>query len=163
MGSTGLLTPLMSSQLVYGDGVDDIKEFFSGTFSRGGRRGEGGSSLCSRPVILGSVLTIWLFSLSISLIVLASKYENLSVNSLSSRLDNVDSRHSSNHAKALERIGQVDNNHRETVNQLGSTVQEVDKLQGKVRQSLKEMKIFLNGMGTVAANAVKELNNLKLK
>ena len=23
--STGLLTPLMSSQLVYGDGVDDIK------------------------------------------------------------------------------------------------------------------------------------------
>ena len=52
---------------------------------------------------------------------------------------------------------------RETVNQLGSTVQEVDKLQGKVRQSLKEMKIFLNGMGTVAANAVKELNNLKLK
>merc|ERR1712156_710115 len=112
MGSTGLLTPLMSSQLVYGDGVDDIKEFFSGTFSR---------------------------------------------------LDNVDSRHSSNHAKALERIGQVDNNHRETVNQLGNTVQEVDKLQGKVRQSLKEMKIFLNGMGTVAANAVKELNNLKLK
>ena len=52
---------------------------------------------------------------------------------------------------------------RETVNQLGNTVQEVDKLQGKVRQSLKEMKIFLNGMGTVAANAVKELNNLKLK
>ena len=42
-------------------------------------------------------------------------------------------------------------------------MQEVDKLQGKVRQSLKEMKIFLNGMGTVAANAVKELNNLKLK
>merc|ERR1711936_1200523 len=147
MGSTGLHTLLMSSQLVYGDGVDDIKEFFSGTFSRGGRRGEG-ASLCTRPVILGAVLTIWLFALSISLIVLASKYENLSVTSLSSRLDNVDSRHSSNHAKALERIGQVDNNHRETVNQLG-----------KVRQSLKEMKIFLNGMGTVAANAVKELNN----
>merc|ERR1712223_2206391 len=141
MGSTGLLTPLMSSQLVYGDGVDDIKEFFSGTFSRAGRRGETGG-LCTRPVILGAVLTI---------------------TSLSSRLDNVDSRHSSNHAKALERIGQVDNNHRETVNQLGNTVQEVDKLQGKVRQSLKEMKIFLNGMGTVAANAVKELNNLKLK
>merc|ERR1711953_925887 len=137
MGSTGLLTPLMSSQLVYGDGVDDIKEFFSGTFSRAGRRGETGG-LCTRPVILGAVLTIWLFALSIS-------------------------RHSSNHAKALERIGQVDNNHRETVYQLGNTVQEVDKLQGKVRQSLKEMKIFLNGMGTVAANAVKELNNLKLK
>merc|ERR1712024_294729 len=156
-------TPLMSSQLVYGDGVDDIKEFFSGTFSRAGRRGAEGGSLCTRPVILGSVLTIWLFALSVSLIVLASKYENLSVTSLSSRLDTVDSRHSSNHAKALERIGQVDNNHRETVNQLGNTVHEVDKLQGKVRQSLKEMKIFLNGMGTVAANAVKELNNLKLK
>ena len=101
----------MSSQLVYGDGVDDIKEFFSGTFSRAGRRGEAGS-LCSRPVILGAVITIWLFSLSVSLIVVASKYQNLSVVSLSSRLDNVDSRHSSNHAKALERIGEVDSHHR---------------------------------------------------
>ena len=52
---------------------------------------------------------------------------------------------------------------RQTIGQLGSTVQEVDKLQGKVRQSLKELKIFLNGMGTVADNAVKELNNLKFK
>ena len=52
---------------------------------------------------------------------------------------------------------------RQTIGQLGSTVQEVDKLQGKVRQSLKELKIFLGGMGTVADNAVKELNNLKFK
>merc|ERR1712109_296421 len=130
----GRLSALMSSQLVYGDGGEDIKEFLSGTFSRGGRRGEGG--LCSRPVILGAVLTIWLLALSISLIAVASKYQNLSVVSLSSRLDTVDSRHNSNHAKALERTGQ-----------------EVDKLQGKVRQSLKELKIFLNGMGTVADNA----------
>ena len=105
------LSSVMSSQLVYGDGVDDIKEFFSGTFSRAGRRGEAGG-LCSRPVILGAVITIWLFSLSVSLIVVASKYQNLSVVSLSSRLDNVDSRHSSNHAKALERIGEVDSHHR---------------------------------------------------
>merc|ERR1711936_27638 len=112
------LSALMSSQLVYGDGVEDIKEFLSGTFSRG-RRGEGGS-LCSRPVILGAVLTIWLLALSISLIAVASKYQNLSVVSLSSRLDTVDSRHNSNHAKALERIGQVDSHHRQTIGQLGS-------------------------------------------
>merc|ERR1711953_357580 len=155
------LSALMSSQLVYGDGVEDIKEFLSGTFSRGGRREGGG--LCSRPVILGAVLTIWLLALSISLIVVASKYQNLSVVSLSSRLDTVDSRHSTNHAKALERIGQVDSHHRETIGQLENTVQQVETLQGKVRQSLKELKIFLGGMGTVADNAVKELNNLKLK
>ena len=50
---------------------------------------------------------------------------------------------------------------RETISQLGDTVEEVGRLQGKVRQSLKELKIFLNGMGTVASNAVKELNTLK--
>ena len=33
----------------------------------------------------------------------------------------------------------------------------------QVRQSLKELKIFLNGMGTVASNAVKELNTLKFE
>ena len=66
----------MGSTLVYGDGVDDIKvifiehkilknniemlkEFFSGTFSRGSRRGEGGGIVCTRPIILGSVMIIW--------------------------------------------------------------------------------------------------------
>ena len=33
------------------------------------------SSLLSRPVILGSLLLIWLFGLSLALIVLASKYQ----------------------------------------------------------------------------------------
>jgi len=152
----------MGSTLVYGDGVDDIKDFFTDTFSRAGRRGEGGG-FCSRPVILGSILILWLFSLSISLIVVANKYQNLSVTSLSSRLDNVDSRHKNNHVKALQRIGQVDNHHRETINQLGNTIEQVDELQSKVRQSLKELKIFLNGMGTVANNAVKELNSLNFE
>ena len=53
--------------------------------------------------------------------------------------------------------------YRETIGQLENTVQQVETLQGKVRQSLKELKIFLGGMGTVADNAVKELNNLKFK
>ena len=52
---------------------------------------------------------------------------------------------------------------RETIQQLGNTVDQVGKLQGKVRQSLKELKIFLNGMGTVANNAVKELNSLRFE
>ena len=52
---------------------------------------------------------------------------------------------------------------RQTIGQLGDTVDQVEKLQGKVRQSLKELKIFLNGMGTVADNAVKELNNLRFE
>merc|ERR1712117_946905 len=102
----------MGSTLVYGDGVDDIKEFFTSSFSRGSRHSDGGSSVCTRPIILGSVLIIWLFCLSISLIVLGSKYQDLSVTHLSSRLDTVDSRHSDNHAKALKRIGQVDSHHR---------------------------------------------------
>merc|ERR1712018_778539 len=101
----------MGSTLVYGDGVDDIKDFFTDTFSRAGRRGEGGG-FCTRPVILGSILILWLFSLSISLIIVANKYQNLSVTSLSSRLDNVDTRHNNNHANALERIGKVDTHHR---------------------------------------------------
>ena len=114
----------------------------------------------------------------------AANYRDLSVTHLSSRLDSVDTRHNNNHAKALQRIGQVDTHHRwdvepaysyslssvntrvfvvcrETISQLGDTVEEVGRLQGKVRQSLKELKIFLNGMGTVASNAVKELNTLK--
>merc|ERR1711868_175513 len=152
----------MGSTLVYGDGVDDIKEFFTDTFSRGSRR-ETGSSVCSRPVIIGALLFLWLFCLSVSLIVVASKYQNLSVTSLSSRLDSVDSKHNTNHAQALQRIGQVDSHHRQTIGQLGDTVDQVGKLQGKVRQSLKELKIFLNGMGTVANNAVKELNSLKFE
>ena len=114
---------------------------------------------------------------------MAANYRDLSVTHLSSRLDSVDTRHNNNHAKALQRIGQVDSHHRwdaepaysyslspvnistcvfrETISQLGDTVEEVGRLQGKVRQSLKELKIFLNGMGTVASNAVKELNTLK--
>ena len=36
-----------------------LKEFFTGTFSRGSRHSDGGGSVCTRPVILGSVLIIW--------------------------------------------------------------------------------------------------------
>jgi len=150
----------MGSTLVYGDGVEDIKDFFTDTFSRGRGR-EGGGACCTRPVVLGAVLLIWLFSLSVALAVVAANYRDLSVTHLSTRLDSVDTRHNNNHAKALQRIGQVDTHHRETISQLGDTVEEVGRLQGKVRQSLKELKIFLNGMGTVASNAVKELNTLK--
>ena len=42
----------------------------------------------------------------------AANYRDLSVTHLSSRLDSVDTRHNNNHAKALQRIGQVDSHHR---------------------------------------------------
>ena len=45
-------------------------------------------------MILGSVLLLWLFGLSIALIVVSSKYADLSVVALSSRLDGVERHHS---------------------------------------------------------------------
>ena len=42
----------------------------------------------------------------------AANYRDLSVTHLSTRLDSVDTRHNNNHAKALQRIGQVDTHHR---------------------------------------------------
>ena len=147
----------MGSQLVYGDGVDDIKDFFRGAMSTDRRDG----GLCTRPVIAGSVILLWLFCLSISLIVVSSKYQNLSVVSLSSRLDNVDSLHAANHAKAIQKISLVDTQHKDTVSQLGQTVDQVEKLQGKVKESLRELKYFLAGLGKVAEGAAKQLEDLR--
>ena len=146
----------MGSQLVYGDGVDDIKDFFSGALESSRRDG----GLCSRPVVVGSAVLLWLFCLSISLIVVASKYENLSVVSLSSRLDSLDSHHSLNHDKALQKIHKVDTQHKDTMSQLGQTVDQVEELQRKMKDSLKELKFFLAGLGKVAEKAANELDNL---
>ena len=38
------------------------------------RRDSGGSCLCGRPVVLGSLLLLWLFGLSVALIVVSVKY-----------------------------------------------------------------------------------------
>ena len=46
----------------------DVQDFFTDTFSRGRGR-EGGGACCTRPVVLGAVLLIWLFSLSVALAV----------------------------------------------------------------------------------------------
>ena len=148
----------MGSQLVYGDGVDDIKDCFRGAMTTDRRDG---GLLCTRPVIAGSVILLWLFCLSISLIVVSSKYQNLSVVSLSSRLDNVDSLHSANHAQAIQKISLLDTQHNDTVTQLGQTVDQVEKLQRKVKESLRELKYFLAGLGKVAEGAAKQLENLK--
>ena len=151
------ILPVMGTQLVYGDGVDDIKDFFTGALANSRRDG----GLCSRPVVVGSVVLLWLFSLSISLIVVSYKYQNLSTVSLSSRLDTVDSLHTSNHAKAIQKISLVDAQHKDTVSQLGQTVDQVEELQGKVKDSLKELKYFLAGLGKVAEDAAKQLEKLK--
>ena len=102
-----------------------------------------------------------IFSLSISLIVISSKFQNLSAVSLSPRLDNVDSLHSANHAKAIQKISLVDTQHKDTVTQLGQTVDQVEMLQGKVKESLREMKYFLAGLGKVAEGAAKQLEDLR--
>ena len=147
----------MGSQLVYGDGVEDIKDFFRGALP--GDRRDGG--LCTRPVVAGSVVILWLFCLSISLIVLSSKYQNLSTVSLSSRLDTVHSLHSANHQEAIQKIQLVDTQHKDTVNQLGHTVDKVEQLQGKVKESLEELKYFLAGLGKVADSAAQQLEQLR--
>ena len=46
----------------------NVQDFFTDTFSRGRGR-EGGGACCTRPVVLGAVLLIWLFSLSVALAV----------------------------------------------------------------------------------------------
>ncbi|XP_023323676.1 uncharacterized protein LOC111697784 isoform X2 [Eurytemora carolleeae] len=99
----------MSSSIVYGDGLDDVKDCMLGVVTRRDR-GEGCS--CNRPVILGSILIIWLFSVSVALIVVASKYQNLSVVSLSSRLDQVDRLHLEKHSNTNSRIDTVSSQHR---------------------------------------------------
>ena len=82
----------MGSTLVYGDGVEDIKvtclgrtsadltvdvqDFFTDTFSRGRGR-EGGGACCTRPVVLGAVLLIWLFSLSVALAVVRRQLDRV--------------------------------------------------------------------------------------
>ena len=151
----------MGSQLVYGDGMEDIKEFFRGALTSDRERRGGG--FCSRPVVVGSLVLIWLFSLSIALIVIASRYEDLSVVSLSSRLDSVDSLHSSNHEAALKRISDVDEEHKDTVLQLDQTLGQVERIQGKVSNSLRELKYFLARLGRVAEGAAKQLEDLSNK
>ena len=147
----------MGSELVYGDGVEDIKDFFMGALTHE-RRDRG---LCTRPVVAGSVVLLWLFCLSISLIVVSSRYQNMSTVSLASRLDTVHSLHSANHQEAIQRISLVDTQHKDTVSQLGSTVEQVEQLQGKLKESLKELKYFLAGLGKVADGAAKQLEQLK--
>ena len=81
--------------------------------------------------------------------------------SLSSRLDNVDSLHSANHDKAIQKISLVDTQHKDMVYQLGQAVDQVEKLQGKVKESLRELKYFLAGLGKVAEGAAKQLEDLR--
>ena len=45
---------------------------------------------------------------------------------------------------------------------MGDTVDQVAALQGKVRQSLKELQFFLAGLGKVAEDAASQLDSLQL-
>ncbi|XP_023323675.1 uncharacterized protein LOC111697784 isoform X1 [Eurytemora carolleeae] len=148
----------MSSSIVYGDGLDDVKDCMLGVVTRRDR-GEGCS--CNRPVILGSILIIWLFSVSVALIVVASKYQNLSVVSLSSRLDQVDRLHLEKHSNTNSRIDTVSSQHRTTAEQLAQTADNLIELQSRLRESLSGLAGFLSDLGQVARDAGSQLNKIK--
>ena len=107
------------------------------------------------------MILLWLFCLSVALIVVSTRFEDLSVTALSSRLDRLDSTHSENHLKAVQRIADVDSSHKETVMALGNTVQQVDLIQGKVKNTFREMKYFLTGLAKVAQGAATQLEELE--
>merc|ERR1712210_404341 len=89
MGLRRETPPTMGDRrMVFGDGLEDIKDCFLGSVSSNGGGGQGG--FFTRPVIIGSVLLLWLFGLTIALIVVSSKYADLSIVALSSRLDGVE-------------------------------------------------------------------------
>ena len=115
------------------------------------------STSCCRPVSIVSIVTIWLSCLSIALLVVSSKYANMSVVTISSRLDMLDTKHEDIHEDTVDMIDTVESQHRETVLKLIRTVGEVDELEGQVRESLKELKYFFLGLEKVAADASERL------
>merc|ERR1712115_388356 len=146
-------------RMVFGDGLEDIKDCFLGSVSYN-RGGDGG--LLSRPVIIGSILLLWLFGLSVGLIVVVSKYEDLSVVALSSRLDGVEQTHSDRHSAALQNIESVDSAHRRTVTKLRQTADRVEELQGHLEASLGKLSMFLGNLGRVAGDASREMDRIKI-
>merc|ERR1712203_268345 len=87
-------------RMVFGDGLEDIKDCFLGSVSSNGGSGHGG--FFTRPVIIGSVLLLWLFGLTIALVAVSSKYADLSIVALSSRLDGVEQHHADKHTLSAE-------------------------------------------------------------
>jgi len=117
--------------------------------------------LFSRPVIIGSVLLLWMFGLTIALIVVSSKYADLSIVALSSRLDGVEQHHADKHTFALQKIGAVAASHRDTAQALGETSGRVKELQVSLEGSLSKLSIFLGNLGRVAADASRQLDKIK--
>jgi len=145
--------------MVFGDGLEDIKDCFLGSVSSNGGGGQGG--FFTRPVIVGSVLLLWLFGLTIALIVVSSKYADLSIVALSSRLDGVEQHHADKHTFALQKIGAVAASHRDTAEALGETSGRVKELQTSLEGSLSKLSIFLGNLGRVAADASRQLDRIK--
>merc|ERR1712203_1317222 len=127
-------------RMVFGDGLEDIKDCFLGSVSSHG--GGGGGVFFTRPVIIGSVLLLWLFGLTIALIVVSSKYADLSIVALSSRLDGVEQHHADKHTFALQKIGAVAASHRDTAQALGETSGRVKELQVKPLSCFCHLKVY---------------------
>ena len=94
-----------------------------------------------------SLVTIWLACLSIAVLVVMYKYSNMSVVTISSRVDKLGEKNNDIHEDTLDMIDTVDSKHRETLLKLIRTVDEVDELEDEVRESLKEFNFFFLGLG----------------
>merc|ERR1712032_307199 len=153
------LTTMGDRRMAFGDGLEDIKDCFLGSVSSNSGGGRGG--FFTRPVIIGSVVLLWLFGLTIALIVVSSKYADLSIVALSSRLDGVEQHHADKHTVALQKIGAVAASHRDTAQALGETSDRVKELQASLEGSLSKLSIFLGNLGRVAADASRQLDRIK--
>ena len=65
-------------------------------------------SFCSTSAAAVSLVIIWLACLSIALLVVMSKYSNMSVVTLSSRVDKMDEKNNDIHEDTLDMIHTVD-------------------------------------------------------
>merc|ERR1712109_88458 len=139
--STACTSTMGDRRMVFGDGLEDIKDCFLGSVPSSSG---GGGGLFSRPVIIGSVLLLWMFGLTIALIVVSSKYADLSIVALSSRLDGVEQHHADKHTFALQKIGAVAASHRETAQALGETSGRVKELQVKFLSFFCHLKVYFS-------------------
>ena len=151
----------MVSLFVNSDGSGDAKDSMNDDSHINHILGTQRQTISCKPVTFVSIVTIWLSCLSIALLVVSSKYANMSVVTISSHLDKLDTKHQDIHEDTLDMIDTVDSKHRETLLKLIRTVDEVDELEEQVRDSLNEFKFFFLGLGKVAAYASKQLVELR--
>ena len=77
-------------------------------------------------------------------------------------MDKLDGKNNDIHEDTFDLINTVDSKYSDTLLKLKRTVDDVSGLEGQVEESLQELNFFFLGMGKVAADASKELEDLKI-